>query len=114
MRVDALDNSGQFPVSWLHRFGLSTSFCACHNCCGGNLAHQKHGLVEVVDVGLHDTVLCNCILHKHIPATNNSWIFAFGSLVVVFPIKACLQLWMASNKAWSPTRPNVLRIALSE
>src|SRR5450432_3978519 len=61
---------------------LSTSY----NLCSRYNPHLKAYFIKVVYILLFNTVLGNYILHQPKPVSNNLWIFAFGSLVVVLAI----------------------------
>ena len=61
-----------------------------------------------------DDILRDCVAHKLKPATNNHWIFAFGPLVVVFPLEARPELWAAFDKVGRPTCPDMWRVACRE
>jgi hypothetical protein len=103
--TDCLDNCNPFPITRLDRLCFCPSVGACHNYSSRNNSYHKASLVEVIDIRLTNRVLGNCILHKLKPAPNNLWIFVFSPLIVVLPLKTCLELWSSSYKipslSWS-------------
>ncbi len=90
--IDALDHCCLLAIARLLRLCPATLFRACNNHCSRDDAYLKPGLVEVVDIGLLDAILRDCVLYKRKPTANNLWIFALGPLVVVFPIETCGKL----------------------
>src|SRR5450432_965729 len=68
-----------------------TSFSTRYNLCSRYNPYLKACFVEVVYILLFNAIFCNCILYQPKPVSNNLWIFAFGSLIVVFAIISSLQ-----------------------
>jgi hypothetical protein len=60
-------------------------FWTCDDHSGHNEAHHKASLIKVPDIIWSDTILRDCILYEPEPATDNSKIFAFSSLIVISP-----------------------------
>ncbi|KAJ0126510.1 Acyl-coenzyme A oxidase 1 [Fusarium oxysporum f. sp. albedinis] len=83
--TDALDHCNPFPVSGLSQFRVRAPFRACDDHTRRDHSHHKASLVKVVDIGHLDAIFGDCVLHKDKPATNDLWIFAFGSPVVISP-----------------------------
>ncbi len=69
--IDALDHCCPLAIARLLRLCPATLFGACNNYCSRDDAYLKPGLVEVVDIGLLDAVLCDCVLYKRKPTANN-------------------------------------------
>ncbi len=69
--IDALDHYCLLAIARLLRLCPATPFGACNNHCSRDDAYLKPGLVEVVDVGLLDTILRDCILYKRKLTANN-------------------------------------------
>ena len=61
-------------------------------------AHHKASLVEVIGVVIQDPVFSLDIPYEVKPLPNSLPIFAFSSLVVVFAVITCSELWLALNK----------------
>jgi hypothetical protein len=67
------------------------SFGTSNNLCSGYNAYLEASFVEVVYILLLNAIFSNCILYQLKPVSNNLWVFAFSSLVVVFAVIARLQ-----------------------
>jgi hypothetical protein len=89
-------------------------FRACDDHSGTNDAHHKAGLIKVPDIISSDTVLRDYVLYEPKPATDNGWIFAFGSLIVISTKKTRLELSVSLDKVGSPLLADRWRIAVGE
>src|SRR5450432_4943309 len=67
-----------------------TSFYTSNHLCSRYNPHLKAYFIKVVYILLFNTILGNNILYQPKPVSNNLWIFAFGSLVVVLTIISSL------------------------
>ncbi len=74
IRIDALDYSDPFPIAKLYGFSFFTPVVRCYNKGGYDLAYEKACLVEILDVGLYNTMFSNHILEKSKPSFNDLWI----------------------------------------
>src|SRR6266699_3397660 len=66
-RIDALNHSDLFPIVRLYNFNFPISIIQCYNKCGYNLAYKKIYFIEVLDIGLYNTIFNNYILKKSKP-----------------------------------------------
>ena len=96
--INALDHCYPLAIARLLQLYPTTLFRTCNNYYSWDNAYLKPYLVEVVDVCLLDTVLCDCVPHKRKPTINDLRIFVLGPLVVIFPIEMRSELWVLFNK----------------
>lgn len=113
-RIDRLNHCNPFPVSRLHWFRLWMPFCTCDNYSACNYTHKKASLVKVIDIIWLDAVLRDCIRHKPKLIADNRWIFALGSLVVVFTKEMRLKVWVLLHEVMSLMLANWWRVAVGK
>ncbi len=71
IKIDILNYSNLFPIARLYSFSFLISIVRCYNKGRCNLAYEKVYLVEVLDIGLYNTIFDNYILKKSKPSSNN-------------------------------------------
>jgi hypothetical protein len=109
-RTNSLDNCNLFPIARLYLLYLCPTIRACYDHSYRNNTHYKAGLVEVVDIRLINRVFRDYVFYKLKPAPNHLWIFVFGPLVIIFPLKTRPKLWSSSYKIPSPARSDAFAI----
>src|SRR6266699_3260583 len=110
-RIDTLDYSDLFPIARLYGFSFLTPVVRRYNKGGCDLAYEKACFVEILDVGLYNTMFGNYILEKSKPSPNDLWIFVLGPLVIVRTIPICTELWLSFDEVGSLTRSDICCIA---
>ena len=92
--IDVLNRRCPFPIARLDCLASSTSIGACYYYRCADNAYYKAGLVEVVEVAVEDAVLRPYVVYKLKLRANKLWIFAEGSLKVVYAIETRLKFWL--------------------
>ena len=92
----------------------TTSIGTYNNHVTTDNAHYKAYLVEIVKIGVLDTILHAHIGHQPEPVPNNLWIFAESSLEVVHTRKARLELRAAPYEPVYPLLASWSRVTRRE
>ena len=96
--VDALDYRRPFAVPRLGQLRLATAIRGCNYHARADDAHHKPGLVEVIDIVVHDAVLSLNVPYESKPVADDLRIFALRPLVVVSTRITRSDLWLAFNE----------------
>lgn len=101
-----------FPIARLNDlwFGLPIRACDNHYCADN--AHHKARLVEVVEIGVLNPILCPHIRNQAKPRAQRIGIFQESPLVVVGARETRAELYSSCNKAVSPALSDASRVTL--
>ncbi len=75
-----------------------------------DLTHKKTYFVEVLNIGLYNTIFGNHILKKSKPNPNNLQIFVLNPLIIIRTVPTYIKLWLSFDKVGNPTQSDICRI----
>ena len=113
-RISALDHGNPLLITRLDHLRIYMPFSHCDDHFATNNAHYKAHLVEVIDIRFDNTIFGDYVLYKIKPGLDDSWIFAFGSLIIKPSKRARIKLWLSLNEVRSPSRSDAWRVAVGE
>ncbi len=87
-----MDHNDPFSIVKLYSFNFPMPIVQRYNKDGRDLAHKKTYLIEILDIGLYNTIFGNHILEKSKPNPNDLWIFVLDPLIIVQTISTYTEL----------------------